>query len=295
MTSEFAFLGWTAANGSWTIVCSEDRRRRWSRHRHRGGTPPPRLAHQLLRPIWMRRTASCCSRPSSWRRRTGSSGRSAAAAGRGDEGARAMDRHRRRGAQPMDRHRCFPMRGCSFAVQRDACCVHSWHRIHKCVAALAVAELSTTEACAARAIRLLCRGLFSCVAMVHVCDADAWVQLCCSAGRMLRAQLPPDSQVCGGAGNCRVKHNRGLCRTRDPFAVPRLVFVRGYGACTQFRCVGAALLLSGARAACTAGTGFTDVAALAIAELSTTEAFCRTRDPFAVPWLVFVRGYGASA
>ena len=159
---------------------SEDRRRRWSRHRHRGGTPPPRLAHQLLRPIWMRRTTNCCSRPSSWRRRTGSSGRAAAAAGRGDEGARAMDRHRRRGAQPMDRHRCFPMRGCSFAVQRDACCVHSWHRVHRC-----------------------------------------------------------------GAGSCRVKHNRGLCRTRDPFAVPRLVFVRGYGACTQFRCAGAALLQSG--------------------------------------------------
>ena len=63
------------------------------------------------------------------------------------------------------------------------------------VAALAVAELSTTEACAVRAIRLLCRGLFSCVATVHVCDADAWVQLCCSAGRVLCAQLAPDSQV----------------------------------------------------------------------------------------------------
>ena len=63
------------------------------------------------------------------------------------------------------------------------------------VAALAVAELSTTEACAVRAIRLLCRGLFSCVAMVRVCDANAWVQLCCSAGRVLRAQLAPDSQM----------------------------------------------------------------------------------------------------
>ena len=127
------------------------------------------------------------------------------------------------------------------------------------VAALAIAELSTTEAFAARMIRLLVCGLFSCVAMMHVHNSDAWVQLCCSAGRVLRAQLPPDSQVCGGAGSCRVKHNRGLCRTRNPFAVPRLVFVRGYGACMRCGCVGAALLLSGAYAACTAATGFTSV------------------------------------
>jgi len=63
------------------------------------------------------------------------------------------------------------------------------------VAALAIAELSTTEAFAARAIRLLCRGLFSCVVVVHVRNSDAWVQLCCSAGRVLCAQLPPDSQM----------------------------------------------------------------------------------------------------
>jgi len=37
----------------------------------------------------------------------------------------------------------------------------------------AIAELSTTEACAARTIRSLCRGLFSCVNMVHVHDSDA--------------------------------------------------------------------------------------------------------------------------
>ena len=30
------------------------------------------------------------------------------------------------------------MRGCSFAAQRGACCVHSCHRIHKCVAAQAI-------------------------------------------------------------------------------------------------------------------------------------------------------------
>ena len=39
------------------------------------------------------------------------------------------------------------------------------------------------------------------------------------------------------------------------------------------QCAGAILLFSGARAACTAATGFADVAALAIAELSTTEAY----------------------
>ena len=146
------------------------------------------------------------------------------------------------------------------------------------VVALAIAELSTTEAFAARMIRLLVCGLFSCVAMMHVHNSDAWVQLCCSAGRVLRAQLPPDSQVCGGAGSCRVKHNRGLCRTRDPFAVPRLVFVRGYGACTHFRCVGAALLFSGARAAYTAATGFTGVWRRwqLIAELSTPETHARS-------------------
>ena len=64
------------------------------------------------------------------------------------------------------------------------------------VAALAFAELSTTtETFAARPIRLLCCGLFSCVAIVHLHDSDAWVQRCCSAGRVLRAQLPPDSQI----------------------------------------------------------------------------------------------------
>ena len=64
-----------------------------------------------------------------------------------------------------------------------------------------------------------------------------------------------------------------LCCVHDPFAVLRLVSVRGHGAYARFRCVGAALLLSGARAACTAATGFADVAALAMPSLSTTEAF----------------------
>jgi len=63
------------------------------------------------------------------------------------------------------------------------------------VAAAAIAKLSTTEACAARAIRLLRSGLFSFGAVVFMRDFDAWVQLSCPAGRVLRAQLPPGSQV----------------------------------------------------------------------------------------------------
>ena len=63
------------------------------------------------------------------------------------------------------------------------------------VTALAIAELSTTEAIAARASCLLCRGLFSCGPAVFAHDDDAWVQRRCSVGRMMCAQLPLDSQV----------------------------------------------------------------------------------------------------
>jgi hypothetical protein len=64
------------------------------------------------------------------------------------------------------------------------------------VTALAIAELSTTtEAFAASTRILLCRGLFSCVASVFVHGYDAWVQRCCSVGRMVCAKLPLDSQV----------------------------------------------------------------------------------------------------
>jgi hypothetical protein len=55
------------------------------------------------------------------------------------------------------------------------------------------------------------------------------------------------------------------------FAVPRLVVVWSCGACTRYRCVGAATLLGGACDVCTAAAGFADVTELAIAELSTTE------------------------
>ena len=63
------------------------------------------------------------------------------------------------------------------------------------MAALAIAELSTTEAFAACTSCLLCRGLFSCGAAVFVHDSDAWVQRRCSAGRMMCVQLPLESQV----------------------------------------------------------------------------------------------------
>ena len=63
------------------------------------------------------------------------------------------------------------------------------------LAALAIAELSTTEAIAACTSCLLFRGLFWCGPAVFVYDGDAWVQRGCSAGRMMCAQLPLDSQV----------------------------------------------------------------------------------------------------
>ena len=63
------------------------------------------------------------------------------------------------------------------------------------MAALAIAELSTTEAFAACMSCLLCRGLFSFDPTVHVRDRVVWVQQRCSVGRMVCAQLPLDSQV----------------------------------------------------------------------------------------------------
>ena len=61
--------------------------------------------------------------------------------------------------------------------------------------ALAMAELSTTAASATCVSCLLCRSLFSWVVVVPMRDRDAWAQRRCSAGRVLCAQLPPDSQV----------------------------------------------------------------------------------------------------
>ena len=69
-----------------------------------------------------------------------------------------------------------------------------------------------------------------------------------------------------------MKHDRGFCRVHELIALPRLVFTWAYGAYARSRCVGAAALLGGAHDVCTAAAGFAGLAALAIAELSTTEA-----------------------
>ena len=86
-------------------------------------------------------------------------------------------------------------RGCSAALLSGARAVCTAATGFAGVTALAIAELSTTEAFAARASCSLCRSLFSCGPAVFVHDDDAWVQRCCSAGRMMCAQLPLDSQV----------------------------------------------------------------------------------------------------
>jgi hypothetical protein len=39
---------------------------------------------------------------------------------------------------------------------------------------------------------------------------------------------------CGGAGNCRIKHDRGYCRTRELLALLRLVFGRPCGVYTRW-------------------------------------------------------------
>jgi hypothetical protein len=86
------------------------------------------------------------------------------------------------------------MCGCSFVLSWS-CGVCAAATGFTGVAALAIAELSTTEAFAACMSCLLCRGLLSCAATVLERDQDAWVQRRCSVGRMMHTQLPLDSQV----------------------------------------------------------------------------------------------------
>jgi len=74
------------------------------------------------------------------------------------------------------------------------------------VAALQLPSLSTTEAFAARTIRLLCRDLFCSGAALRMRDSDAWVQLCCSAGACC-VHSCHRIRRCGGAGNAEFKHN----------------------------------------------------------------------------------------
>jgi hypothetical protein len=93
------------------------------------------------------------------------------------------------------------------------------------VAALAIAELSTTDDFAACMSCLLCRGLFSCGPSVFVHDNDAWVQRRCPAGRVLWAQLLLDSQVWR---RCYMR-NGGFCSTRELFGLPRLGLFHSHG------------------------------------------------------------------
>ena len=57
------------------------------------------------------------------------------------------------------------------------------------------AELSTTEAFAASPGCLLLRAVHKAASAVFVRDRDARVQQRCSLGRVLCAQLPPDSHM----------------------------------------------------------------------------------------------------
>ena len=146
------------------------------------------------------------------------------------------------------------------------------------MAALAIAESSTTGAFAACMSCLLCRGLFSCGPAVRVHDNDAWVQRRCSVGRMMCAQLPLDSQMwyrCKGPNRAQLR------------LLPRAQAVCSAAACFRaaLRCLytitmrGAAALPGGLHAACTAAAGFAAVTALAIAELSATEAIAARSVP----------------
>ena len=121
------------------------------------------------------------------------------------------------------------MRGCSGAAQRGACCVHSCHRIRRC----------------------------------------------------------------DGAGNCRIKHSRVFCRAQELFGLPRLVFVRNYGARTPLHFVGAAVLLSGDLALCTAAQPDARWLRRWPLLIKHNRGFCRAHEHSALPRLVFVRDYGA--
>ena len=117
------------------------------------------------------------------------------------------------------------------------------------------AELSTTAAFAASTGCLLLRAVHKAASAVFVRDRDARVQQRCSLGRVLCAQLPPDSHMCR-RWQLPNKRNRSFCRTRELSVLPQLVSVRPYGAYARSWCVGAASLLGGAHVLCTDAAGF---------------------------------------
>ena len=87
--------------------------------------------------------------------------------------------------------------------------------------------------------------------------------------RALLTAAPSDARWLRRRWHCRIKHDRGFCRTRELFALPRLVFVLPCGVCTRSRCVCAATLLGGAYDVC---AGHRNRRCVAIAGLSTTGA-----------------------
>ena len=91
--------------------------------------------------------------------------------------------------------RAIALRECSNAARRGACSVRAAATRFAAVGAMSSAELSPTEAIAARMSCLLCRGLFSCDPTVFVRERDTWVQQRCSVGRMMCVQLPLGLQV----------------------------------------------------------------------------------------------------
>ena len=144
------------------------------------------------------------------------------------------------------------------ACRRNCCCGvratesfadHARRELLRCVhTAAPAAFLRYLEAIAMRASSGAARRAACCV---HSCR---WIRRC------------------DGAGNCRIKRDRGYCRVRELFALPRLVFVWPYGACARSSCVDAATLLGGAYDVCAAAAGFADVVSMRRAESSTTEA-----------------------
>ena len=98
------------------------------------------------------------------------------------------------------------------------------------MAALAIAELSATEARAARTGCVLCRGLFLSGATVPMRDFDAWVQLSCPAGRVLRAQLP--YQMCWL--RCRYLFINDTAGTGQVAAAPKLLPPVEMSCCTPY-------------------------------------------------------------
>ena len=74
-------------------------------------------------------------------------------------------------------------------------------------------------------------------------------------------QATPSCCLWLGIGACWSKHDRGICRVHELFALPRLVFVWPYGVYTRCWCVGAAALLGRAYDLCAAAAGSAGVTA----------------------------------